>query len=166
MSDYEKVTVGLQNSACSDINQELVYVGSEEGKLIAIRQMITSGFKPPCLIFVQSIQRAKELFHELVYDGINVDVIHSERSINQRQMIIESFRSGKIWVLITTEVMGRGMDFKGVGVVVNYDFPQTGVEYVHRIGRTGRNGREGRAITYFTKEDGPYLKRLIQELIG
>jgi ATP-dependent RNA helicase DDX52/ROK1 len=121
--------------------------------------MFMTGFKPPCLIFCQSIQRAKDLFHELVYDGLNVDIIHSERTCLQRQAIIEQFRTCKIHVLITTEVMGRGMDFKSVGVVVNYDFPQTSVEYVHRIGRTGRNGVRGRAITYFTKDDGPYLKR-------
>ena len=55
-------------------------MGQEEGKLIAVRQLIQEGFKPPVLIFVQSIERAKELFHELIYDGINVDVIHSERT--------------------------------------------------------------------------------------
>jgi len=55
-------------------------VGQEEGKLIAVRQLIQEGFKPPVLIFVQSIKRAKELFHELIYDGINVDIIHSERT--------------------------------------------------------------------------------------
>lgn len=65
----------------------MVYVGGEEGKLIEIRQMIQSGLKPPVLIFVQSVERAKELFHELVYDGINVDVIHSERTKAQVLLI-------------------------------------------------------------------------------
>ena len=107
----------------------------------------------------KSIDRAKELFHELVYDGINVDVIHSERTQHQRDSIIENFRLGKIWVLIATELMARGIDFKGVNMVINYDFPQSVASYIHRIGRTGRAGRRGEAITYFTKEDGVYLKR-------
>ncbi|CAJ0926404.1 14220_t:CDS:10 [Entrophospora sp. SA101] len=68
---------------------------------------IEQGFKPPVLVFVQSIERARELFHELIYDGINVDVIHSERTKAQRDSIILNFRKGKIWVLITTELMAR-----------------------------------------------------------
>jgi ATP-dependent RNA helicase DDX52/ROK1 len=61
-------------------------------------------------------------------------------------------------VLIATELMARGLDFKGVNLVINYDFPQTIVSYIHRIGRTGRAGRAGEAITYYTKEDIPYMK--------
>lgn len=125
-----------------------------------IRNMVQSGgLTPPCLIFVQSIERAKDLFHELIYDGINVDVIHSDRTQAQRDLIIENFRVGKIWVLIATEIIARGLDFKGVRLVINYDFPQSTASYIHRIGRTGRAGRQGEAITFFTKEDGPYLKR-------
>ena len=62
------------------MKQRLLYVGQEEGKLIAIRQLVQQGIKPPVLVFVDSVDRAKQLFHELVYDGINVDVIHSERT--------------------------------------------------------------------------------------
>ena len=54
------------------------------------------GFTPPMLVFVQSIDRAKELFHELIYDGMNVDVIHSERTQAQRDNVIKSFRDGKV----------------------------------------------------------------------
>jgi ATP-dependent helicase YprA (DUF1998 family) len=60
--------------------------------------------------------------------------------------------------MVTTEVMARGIDFKGVREVINYDFPTTIQSYIHRIGRTGRAGREGKAITMFTDEDAPYLK--------
>ncbi|KAI8353964.1 P-loop containing nucleoside triphosphate hydrolase protein [Mortierella sp. GBAus27b] len=156
-----RIVVGSKNAATDTINQKLIYCGSEEGKLIAIRQQIQKGLKPPVLIFVQSIERAKELFHELIYDGINVDVIHSERTKAQRDKIVESFRQGKVWVLISTELMARGVDFKGVNLVINYDFPQTVQSYIHRIGRTGRAGRTGEAITYFTNEDQTYLKSIV-----
>lgn len=86
-------------------------------------------------MFVQTKERAKELYTELVYDGINVDVIHAERSQLQRDNVVKSFRSGQIWVLICTELMGRGIDFKGVNLVVNYDFPPSAISYIHRIGR-------------------------------
>ncbi|EGF83188.1 hypothetical protein BATDEDRAFT_29188 [Batrachochytrium dendrobatidis JAM81] len=161
MKDPIRIIVGCKEGATETINQKLMFVGQEEGKLIAMRQLIQEGLRPPVLIFVQSIDRAKELFHELVYDGINVDVMHSERTQTQRDTIIKNFRCGKIWVLIATELMARGIDFKGVNLVINYDFPQTVQSYVHRIGRTGRAGRTGEAITYFTKEDAPYLKNIV-----
>jgi ATP-dependent RNA helicase DDX52/ROK1 len=132
MKDPLRIVVGQKNAATETINQKLLYVGQEEGKLVAIRQLIQGGIEPPCLIFVQSIERAKELFHELIYDGINVDVIHSERTQLQRDNIIKNFRTGKIWVLISTELMARGIDFKGVSLVINYDFPQTVASYIHR----------------------------------
>ncbi|KAF9205581.1 RNA-dependent ATPase rok1 [Podila verticillata] len=156
-----RIVIGSKNAATETINQKLVYCGSEEGKLIAMRQQIQGGLKPPVLIFVQSIERAKELFHELIYDGIHVDVIHSERTKAQRDKIVEGFRQGKVWVLIATELMARGVDFKGVNLVINYDFPQTVQSYIHRIGRTGRAGRAGEAITYFTNEDQTYLKSIV-----
>lgn len=74
------ITLNFRNAATETIKQELLFVGSEDGKLVAIRQLVQKGLKPPVLIFVQSIERAKELFHELIYDGINVEVIHSERT--------------------------------------------------------------------------------------
>ncbi|CAG8588738.1 12577_t:CDS:10 [Acaulospora morrowiae] len=162
MKDPIRVVIGLKNAATDTIKQKLVYVGQEEGKLIAIRQLIQQGgLKPPVLIFVQSIERAKELFHELIYDGINVDVIHSERTKAQRDAVVLSFRQGKIWVLISTELMARGMDFKGVNLVINYDFPQSVQSYIHRIGRTGRAGKSGEAVTFYTKDDAPYLKIIV-----
>ncbi|KAJ3383466.1 RNA-dependent ATPase rok1 [Entophlyctis sp. JEL0112] len=162
MIDPIRVIVGTINSATSSIKQTLKFVGDENGKLIEIRQMAQSGgLKPPALIFVQSIERAKELFNELVYDGINVDVIHSEKSKAQRDAAIQSFRIGKTWILISTDLMSRGIDFKGVSMVINYDFPQSVQSYIHRIGRTGRAGREGSAVTFFTKEDSEYLKIVV-----
>ncbi|PVU99524.1 hypothetical protein BB559_000623 [Furculomyces boomerangus] len=161
MKDPVKVVVGTSNAATETIDQKLVFVGQEEGKLIEIRNMINAGFKPPCLIFVQSIERAKELFFELVYDGINVEVMHAEKTQQQRDRIIENFKKGKLWILISTELMARGIDFKGVNLVINYDFPQTVESYIHRIGRTGRAGKSGEAITYFTKDDSPYLKNVV-----
>jgi ATP-dependent RNA helicase DDX52/ROK1 len=151
----------FRNAATDTIKQELLFTGTEAGKRIALRQLIQKGLKPPVLIFVQSIDRAKELFHELVFDGINVEVIHSDRTKAQRDKIIDSFRIGKIWVLIATDLMARGLDFKGVNLVINYDFPQTVASYIHRIGRTGRAGRAGEAVTYYTQDDFPYMKSVV-----
>ena len=105
------------------------------------------------LIFVQSKDRAKQLFKELQYDGLKVEVIHADKKKEERDEIIKEFRVDKIWILICTDLMSRGIDFKTVNQVVNFDFPQSLVSYIHRIGRTGRGGRKGKAMTLFTDED-------------
>ncbi|XP_068271692.1 probable ATP-dependent RNA helicase DDX52 isoform X1 [Nyctibius grandis] len=154
------VSVGARNSAAETVEQELLFVGSETGKLTAMRELVKKGFAPPVLVFVQSIERAKELFHELIYEGINVDVIHADKTQQQRDNVVRSFRAGKIWVLICSALLARGIDFKGVNMVINYDLPTSAVEYIHRIGRTGRAGHTGKAVTFFTEDDKPLLRSI------
>ncbi|XP_046386753.1 probable ATP-dependent RNA helicase DDX52 [Ischnura elegans] len=158
------VTIGVRNTAADVVDQELLFVGNEAGKLVAFRDIVKKGLTPPVLIFVQTKERAKELFDELIYDGINVDVIHADRTQLQRDNVVKCFRMGKIWVLICTELMGRGIDFKGVNLVINYDFPPSAISYIHRIGRTGRAGRPGKAITFFTEDDSVNLRSIAQVL--
>ena len=155
-----KLVVGERNAAAETVEQSLVFCGREDGKLVALRQIVREGIKPPVLIFVQSVERAVQLFHELVYDGLNVDVLHADRSQAQRDATVQKFRAGKVWVLIATELVARGMDFKGVSLVINYDFPQSTTSYVHRIGRTGRAGRRGKAVTFFTEADAEQLRSI------
>lgn len=135
-------------------------MGNEDGKLLALRQLIQKGLAIPALLFVQSKERAIQLFHELVYDNINVDMIHAERTQAQRSTIIQNFRAGKIWVLVCTDLMARGIDFKNVNCVINYDFPQSTAQFIHRLGRTGRAGRSGLAFTFFTEQDKPLLRAI------
>ncbi|XP_063002610.1 probable ATP-dependent RNA helicase DDX52 [Elgaria multicarinata webbii] len=154
------ISIGARNAAAETVDQELLFVGSETGKLLAMRDLVKKGFTPPVLVFVQSIERAKELFHELIYEGINVDVIHADRTQQQRDSVVHSFRAGKIWVLLCTALLARGIDFKGVNMVINFDFPTSAVEYIHRIGRTGRAGHAGKAVTFFTEDDKPLLRSI------
>ncbi|KAL7428339.1 hypothetical protein ACHAXH_002413 [Discostella pseudostelligera] len=146
--------------ASEHIQQDLKFVGREEGKLLAIRQLVAEGITPPVLIFMQSKERAQALFGELLYDGIRVDVIHAGRSYANRELSVQKFRRGETWVLICTDLVARGVDFKAVNLVINYDLPADGVTYVHRIGRTGRAGRPGRAITFFTEADFDNLRTI------
>ncbi|CAH0548072.1 unnamed protein product [Brassicogethes aeneus] len=164
MKGLVRVTVGQRNAATDLVDQKLVFVGNEQGKLLAFRDVIRQGLNPPVLVFVQSKDRAQQLFNELIYDGINVDAIHADRTQLQRDNTVRSFREGKIWVLICTELMARGVDFKGVNLVVNYDFPPSSISYVHRVGRAGRAGRKGEAITFFTLEDTVNLRSIAHVL--
>ncbi|KAL3839630.1 hypothetical protein ACJIZ3_024221 [Penstemon smallii] len=160
MHDAVRVIIGRKNSASESIKQKLIFVGSEEGKLLALRQSFAESLNPPVLLFVQNKERAKELHKELKYDNIRADVIHADLPQIQRESAIDNFRSGKTWVLIATDVIARGMDFKGVNCVINYDFPDSPAAYIHRIGRSGRAGRSGEAITLYTEADVPFLRNI------
>lgn len=87
-------------------------------------------------------------------------MIHADRTQQQRDDVVKAFREGKVWVLICTELIARGIDFLGVNLVINYDFPTSAISYIHRIGRTGRAGRKGKAITYFTQDDKLKLRSI------
>ncbi|XP_062117209.1 DEAD-box ATP-dependent RNA helicase 57-like [Humulus lupulus] len=164
MHDAVRVIIGRKNTASENVKQKLVFAGSEEGKLLALRQSFAESLNPPVLIFVQSKDRAKELYGELLVDNIRVDVIHSDLTQEQRDSAVDNFRAGKTWVLIATDVIARGMDFKAINCVINYDFPDSTSAYIHRIGRSGRAGRSGQAITLYTEEDIPFLRNIANEM--
>ncbi|VFQ94850.1 unnamed protein product [Cuscuta campestris] len=160
MHDAVRVIIGRKNSASETIRQKLVFVGSEEGKLLALRQTFSESLNPPILLFVQNKERAKQLYNEVKFDDIRADVIHSDLSPKQRENAVDNFRAGKTWVLIATDVLARGMDFKGVNCVINYDFPDSAAAYIHRIGRSGRAGRSGEAVTFYTETDVQFLRNI------
>lgn len=169
-----RLVVGLKDTAVPNVTHKLTYTATEPGKLYALRQLLhpVSGseegpsLRPPFIVFTQTIDRATALHNELKYDipieaggSARIAVLHSSLSDSVRSNIMRRFRLGEIWVLITTDVLARGVDFAGVNGVVNYDVPTSAAAYVHRAGRTGRAGREGGvAVTLYTKDDMPYIK--------
>jgi len=161
-----RVFVGATEAASVDVEQRLVFAGTEETKLQTLRSLLRQGIRPPVLIFVESKDRAKQLYKELMFDNLRVDVIHSERSKAQRDSAIEEFRLGKTWVLIATDLLGRGMDFKGVNVVINFDIPQSRVSYIHRVGRSGRAGKRGEAITLYSEDDTHMLRTIANVIVA
>ncbi|GAA95976.1 uncharacterized protein L969DRAFT_26056 [Mixia osmundae IAM 14324] len=163
--DAARVIVGSRDSGAAGITQQLTFVGSEDGKLASLRSLIAKGgLSPPVLIFTQSIERAQDLYRELSRDGLPVEVVHSDRSKEERDRAVQRFEAGRAWFLICTDVMARGIDFQNVNLVLNYDFPQGAANYIHRIGRTGRGGKEGKAITFFTQEDAVHLRSIVNIL--
>ena len=157
-----RLIVGIKDTSLPTISQALVYTASERGKLLALRQRLSSGLRAPVLIFVQSIPRAQALFNEILYDlptPGRIAVLHSELTDAAREETMTRFRLGEVWILITTDLLSRGMDFHGIRLVINYDIPTSVASYIHRVGRTGRAGTEdGEAVTYYTKEDIVYVR--------
>jgi ATP-dependent RNA helicase DDX52/ROK1 len=166
LGDPLRITVGERGAAAACIEQKLLFVGRESGRLLGLRQIISQGIKPPVLVFVSTKERAQELRRDLMYDGVHIDCIHSDQPQAARVAAIDNFRLGKTWILIATDLLGRGMDFAGVNTVVNYDFPHNTTDYVHRIGRTGRAGRKGMAVTFFAEEDVGKLRGVANIMRG
>lgn len=162
MTNVVTVIVGGKNRTACNVNQELIYVGNECGKMISLKNIISSGVEVPVLIFVETKDKAKYLAKEFQLDDYHMDFIHSERDQKERDDIVTRFRLGEIWFLVCTDLMGRGMDFKGVNVVINYDCPKSVVSYIHRVGRTGRAGRKGKAITLVSDKDRSAIPHIVK----
>lgn len=162
MVDPVRIVVGPANAAARAIEQQLLFVGQEEGKLLAMQQLLSlGGLEPPVIVFCETVEGAERLCTEMRTQGVSVDVMHGRRTLEERARIVDAFRKGSIWFLITTELLARGLDFPDVTAVINYDFPTSTASYVHRIGRTGRAGRWGKAITLYTRDDVDALKVVV-----
>ena len=112
------------------------------------------------LVFVRTRRRADRVARSLEQRGHAVDRLHSDRSQAQRQRALESFRSGRVRVLVATDIAARGIDVADIGHVVNYDLPHVPEDYVHRIGRTARAAASGRASSFVAREDAPLLQAI------
>ncbi|TIA42991.1 P-loop containing nucleoside triphosphate hydrolase protein [Aureobasidium pullulans] len=183
IAPFVRLVVGLKDSAVPNVDHRLIYAATEQGKLMALRQLLhptSTGVdkqpvvRAPFLIFTQTIERAVALHSELLYDipaeagGISrIAVLHSDLSDTARDHVMTRFRKGEVWILITTDLLSRGVDFRGINAVVNYDAPSSAAAYVHRVGRTGRAGREGGvALTYYTDDDVASIKTVANIIVA
>lgn len=158
-----RARIGVKNTAADHVTQKLVYTGSEEGKLMALRRLLTSGeVRAPVLIFMQSKNRTAQLLEGFGgAPGFSMDYITGDRTEGQRRNALLKFRSGETTVLVTTDLLARGLDFKAVATVINFDMPTSSTTYIHRIGRTGRvGGVTGQAWTLFTDADIEHISPL------
>ncbi|KAI6153280.1 P-loop containing nucleoside triphosphate hydrolase protein [Pisolithus tinctorius] len=161
-----RIVVGLKDTPLPLIAQSLTYVADDASKLPSLLTYLAQPYNPPLLIFTSTQPRASSLAEELTMNGVpNMDCLHAGMTKKERDDAVSRMRRGESWIMVTTEVMARGMDFRGVREVINYDFPTSVQSYIHRIGRTGRAGREGKAVTYFTDADAPYLKSIANVLL-
>ena len=102
-----------------------------------------------------------QITRQLRMDGWPALSIHGDKSQAERDWVLSEFKSGKSPIMTATDVAARGLDVKDVKYVINYDFPGSLEDYVHRIGRTGRAGAKGTAYTYFTAANARFAKELI-----
>ncbi|KIY45218.1 P-loop containing nucleoside triphosphate hydrolase protein [Fistulina hepatica ATCC 64428] len=160
-----RIVVGLKDTPLPLIAQTLTYVADDQSKLPSLLGYLAQPYNPPVLIFTSTQPRASSLAEELVLNGIaNVGCLHAGMSKKERDDAVGRMRRGETWIMVSTEVMARGMDFKG-DRHDDYAIVPLLMLTICAIGRTGRAGREGKAVTYYTDEDGPYLKPIANVLL-
>jgi ATP-dependent RNA helicase RhlE len=117
------------------------------------------------LVFCSRIQNVKTLFRELKRSNFSVGEIHSELEQAQREEVLSDFRAKRIKILVATDILSRGIDIDDIDLVINFDVPHDGEDYVHRIGRTARAAAEGTAYTFITEQEQGKFAR-IEKLLG
>jgi ATP-dependent RNA helicase RhlB len=145
--------------------EQIVYLATSEDKYKVLYNLIKQHGEERILVFANMKNETRKLSDRLQRNGIDCVLLSGDVQQNKRVTRLEQFRSGKVKVLVATDVAGRGIHIEGITFVVNYTLPYEPEDYVHRIGRTGRAGAVGRAVSFACEEGAFYLPD-IEEYIG
>lgn len=159
-----KIEVTPVSSTADTIVQSLYYVAKSDKKRLLIHLLQTEKINS-VLVFTRTKHGADRVVKDLDKAGIKAAAIHGNKSQNARQAALSDFKSGKIKVLLATDIASRGIDIDALSHVINFELPNIPETYVHRIGRTGRAGFNGIAFSFCDEEEFGELKD-IQKLIG
>ncbi len=145
-----RVEIARAGTASANIEQELVVLRRED-KIRMLDKLLADN-RGPILVFSRTKHGATKISRAVNQMGHRSAEIHSNRSLSQRREALDGFKAGKYKVLVATDIAARGIDVKGIELVINFDLPDNSEDYVHRIGRTGRAGHLGRAISFATPD--------------
>jgi ATP-dependent RNA helicase RhlE len=132
---------------------QAVYPVPQELKAALLIALLKSGKMQDALVFTRTKHRADRVAKQLVREGIAAERIHGNRSQPQRTKALDDFKSGRIQVLVATDIAARGIDVEALGHVVNFDVPNVPDDYIHRVGRTGRADATGEAYTFVSRDE-------------
>ena len=142
-----RVSVAPPATAVELIEQRVLFVDQTDKRAL-LEELLQSSAANRVLVFTRTKHRADQVARHLSRSGIRADAIHSNKSQNARQRLLNGFRTGSMRVLVATDLASRGIDVDGITHVINYDLPHEPESYVHRIGRTGRAGAAGTAWSF------------------
>jgi ATP-dependent RNA helicase RhlE len=161
-----RVEVAPSGTKAEKFSQELFIVRKElKNQLL---ESVLAQYKGSVLIFCRTKFSVARLTRQLRAMRHNAAETHSDRSLGQRREALEGFKRGKYRILVATDIAARGIDVKGIELVINYDLPDDPENYVHRIGRTGRAGFAGHAISFATPDqrlDVKNIERIINQTL-
>ncbi|OCH96360.1 ATP-dependent RNA helicase ded-1 [Obba rivulosa] len=163
MKDYVFLSVGRVGSTSENITQKIEYVEDPDKRsvLLDVLSAHTGGLT---LVFVETKRMADMLSDFLLASNLPATSIHGDRTQRERELALQTFRTGRTPILVATAVAARGLDIPHVTHVVNYDLPSDIDDYVHRIGRTGRAGNTGIATAFFNRNNRNIVRDLLELL--
>uniref|UniRef100_A0A0K0EF79 Eukaryotic initiation factor 4A n=1 Tax=Strongyloides stercoralis TaxID=6248 RepID=A0A0K0EF79_STRER len=158
MNDPIKILIREEEVTLEGIRQFYVNIGKEQHKFITLCDLFSIVSITQSVIFCNTRRKVEDLATQMKKENFTVSFMHGDMDQQERNVIMREFRSGSSRVLITTDLLARGIDVQQVSLVINYDLPVKRENYVHRIGRTGRFGRKGVAINFITDADQRQLQ--------
>lgn len=167
LHNYIQVNIGSLNlSANNNIIQNIKVCeeSEKEQELIGLLKTLGNDATNKTIIFVETKKKVEDVLKIIQREGYQSNSIHGDKSQSERDYVLESFRNGRIAVLVATDVAARGLDVEDVKNVINYDYPNSSEDYIHRIGRTGRCEQSGTAYTFFTPSNCRQARELIAVL--
>jgi ATP-dependent RNA helicase RhlB len=163
---YHPVTVEIEpEHVATDTVDQKIYLVSSEQRYRVLTNLIRSDEASSIIVFANRRDQVRRLHERLRKGGVPAGILSGEIPQGKRTRTLEDFKSGKIKVLVATDVAGRGIHVEGISHVVNYNLPEDPEDYVHRIGRTGRAGASGTSIS-FASEDDAFLLPDLEALLG
>jgi ATP-dependent RNA helicase RhlE len=159
------VTIELGVSHPVESVSHAMYPVDQTRKFETLLNLLYESGSERILVFTRTKHRAKKLAGQLSKAGLSAASLQGNLSQNQRQAAMNSFRSGKVQILVATDIAARGIDVSQISHVINFDMPDTAEAYIHRIGRTGRMAHRGTALSFASQDDQPMI-RVIERLLG
>ncbi len=162
---HQPVEINISLSKPNEKIVQLAYMVYDTQKIPLVKHILLSKNFDSVLVFCSSKISVKQLTRDLKRTSLAVEEIHSDLEQEKREEVLMHFKSGRLKVLVATDILSRGIDIDNIGLVINYDVPHDGEDYVHRIGRTARAAAEGSAITFVSvKEQRKFAA--IEKLLG
>jgi len=158
MRDAVRILVKKDELTLEGIRQFYVAIEKEEWKLDTLCDLYETLTITQAIIYCNTRRKVDYLMNHLSSRDFTVSVMHADLDQKERDLVMREFRSGSSRVLISTDLLARGIDVQQVSLVINYDLPQNMENYLHRIGRSGRFGRKGVAINFVTNPDVRNMK--------
>ncbi|EDO08581.1 putative eukaryotic translation initiation factor 4A [Babesia bovis T2Bo] len=160
MRSPKRILVKKDELTLEGIKQFYVMIDKEEYKFDTLCDLYESVTITQAIIYCNTRRKVDMLTSKMQERDFTVSSMHGDMSQNERDLIMREFRSGSTRVLITTDLLARGIDVQQVSLVINYDLPMSPDNYIHRIGRSGRFGRKGVAINFLTPMDVECMKNI------
>jgi ATP-dependent RNA helicase RhlE len=164
LNNPKVIKIEAERENLDNISQ-LAYFVADDKKGFLLRELLKNEAMKQVLIFTSSVYKADHVAAKLVKNGINAKATHSKKSMKARTDALRDFKAGTLRVLVTTDLLSRGIDIEFLPFVINYELPRSPKDYVHRIGRTGRAENPGEAISFIAPDDEHHFK-IIQKKMG